>query len=116
MTPTRKRTPILMRVMEQGVWVHAVKLSWRYSEEDTWRTDHAACEAADGTVQPKPFAAGDGMGCDWGGPRPPEHGRQLTGVLHVCGGWARMGLPGPPTRGPAGRTGSTSRSASQAAD
>jgi hypothetical protein len=83
--------PIEVGMQTDGVWLHGVALSWRYSTDARWSAEGAACAPSYGVVLPAELVSPRALYFEWPGERPPRVG-QLDAEVRVTWG---LGSSGP---------------------
>jgi hypothetical protein len=99
------KSPVVVEIHDEGVWVHAARLSWRFNTDDdgTWRLHNAPCEPfRDGDTLPMARGHAETVGLAWPGSPLPEQ-KAITWALDIDWGLSRIG----PTRTYAHPSGST---------
>ena len=78
---------------DAGVWIHGVRLSWRYrtDPEDSWRLERAPCAPFDADEEfPAAVPEGEPFGLTWPGSPLPEQ-QAITWELEIEWGVSRTG-------------------------
>ena len=86
-TPGNPMDPVKVNTEHEGIWLHAVDLSWRYSAdpESTWRAERQRCEPLH-AVLPAQLTPRHTVGFTWPGEQPPEQAQHTDEV------WVTWGL------------------------